>query len=85
MKSFIPKRDTYLQEMLRRDGRGRATQDRCLDCPSLESAGKPTIRCATCAPGALCCEECAVRKHQDNPFHRLKVHAHCYLVYRLTA
>lgn len=26
MKAFIPKRDDYLQELLRKDGRGRATQ-----------------------------------------------------------
>ncbi len=73
MKLFIPKRDLYLQEMLRRDGRGYATHDRCLDCPDPATAKPALFRCSGCAPGPLCCETCMVRKHQECPYHRIKV------------
>ncbi|TFK81406.1 hypothetical protein K466DRAFT_502162 [Polyporus arcularius HHB13444] len=72
MKLFIPKRDLYLQEMLRRDGRGYATHDRCLDCPDPATAKPALFRCSGCAPGPLCCETCMVRKHQECPYHRIK-------------
>ncbi|RDX40319.1 hypothetical protein OH76DRAFT_1459536 [Lentinus brumalis] len=72
MKSFIPKRDLYLNEMLRRDGRGHATNDKCLDCPDPAHAGVAAIRCSVCAPGPLCCEACAVRKHASCPYHRIQ-------------
>ncbi|TFK78846.1 hypothetical protein K466DRAFT_606615 [Polyporus arcularius HHB13444] len=72
MKSFIPQRQLYLDELLRRDGRGHATHDICKSCPDQKNAKKAVIRCSTCAPGPLSCEDCAVRKHLDIPYHCIK-------------
>lgn len=73
MKSFLPLRDMYLQEMVRRDGRGLAPHRQCSYCPDRSNPGRAIIRCMSCAPGPLRCEACAVAAHSSNPFHRVKV------------
>ncbi len=76
MKLFISKRTLFLNELLRREGRGEAVHDHCLDCadPSRLTANKAAvIRCMTGSPGPMSCEDCAVRKHAVTPYHRVKV------------
>ncbi|KAH9846598.1 hypothetical protein C2E23DRAFT_872278 [Lenzites betulinus] len=72
MKAWIPKRDKYLHEMLRLDGRGGYARERCASCPDDQAAGAAVIRCRDCIPGPLCCEACMVRRHAHTPYHRVQ-------------
>ena len=73
LKQFIPKRQFFLDEMLRRDGRGDFVAEKCSACPDRSTAGPASIRCMSCIPGPLVCEACAVRGHCSAPYHRIKV------------
>ncbi|KAI9069790.1 hypothetical protein FKP32DRAFT_1559042 [Trametes sanguinea] len=72
MKVWLPKRDLYLNELLRHDGRGGYTHERCSACPSSDDAGLAVIKCQDCTPGPLVCPSCAITRHTHSPFHRVK-------------
>ena len=73
MKQFVPKRQFFLDEMLRRDGRGDFTAEKCCSCPDASNARPASIRCMSCFPGPLLCEKCTVSRHTCTPYHRLKL------------
>ncbi|KAI9067504.1 hypothetical protein FKP32DRAFT_1563686 [Trametes sanguinea] len=72
MKVWIPRRDMYLGELLRLEGRAGYTHDKCRSCPEHATAGDATIRCKDCTPGPLVCASCAVQRHAQSPFHRVQ-------------
>ncbi|KAI9061263.1 hypothetical protein FKP32DRAFT_1576322 [Trametes sanguinea] len=72
MKTWIPKRDLYLDELNRREGRGSFNNSKCLRCPDQLAAKNASFRCTTCAPGPLRCATCIVEDHTDNPYHRIQ-------------
>ncbi|KAI9069581.1 hypothetical protein FKP32DRAFT_1608330 [Trametes sanguinea] len=71
MKTWIPKRDMYLDELVRREGCGSFTSTSCGQC-QCSSPSEGLIRCATCSPGPLRCARCVVQNHIDSPFHRVQ-------------
>ena len=78
MKLFLPQRDMFLNEMIRRDGRGHNRNEMCPECPDQTAPGKAVIRCMGCTPAPLRCEACTVRAHALNPYHRVKVSYHVF-------
>ncbi|KAI9056786.1 hypothetical protein FKP32DRAFT_1615644 [Trametes sanguinea] len=72
MKTWIPKRDFYLNEFIRREGRGDFTNMTCSQCCSFPGPNEHLVRCLTCSPGPLRCATCVVRAHIDMPFHRIE-------------
>lgn len=70
LRSWLPHRAEYLEEMLRLEGRGdcmRATV--CSSC----GIGTPGLRCKDCFGRQLVCEKCVVAQHHRSPFHRIEV------------
>lgn len=69
-------RQTYLDEMMRWEGRGdfRGTAS-CPECVlrKKESQGAPVYRCLECFMPDLVCQACCVSRHRVNPFHRVEV------------
>lgn len=72
MKTWIPERDLYLDELIRRQGRGDFTAALCAYCQS-ENPGQAVFRCSDCSPGPLCCDKCLCERHLLLPYHRIKV------------
>lgn len=69
-------RDRYLDELIRRDGRGDFAQDpQCPDCISRgdKEPASATYRCQDCFLPDLTCSKCFVRRHRLNPFHNVEV------------
>ncbi|KAF8415032.1 hypothetical protein L210DRAFT_3658007 [Boletus edulis BED1] len=65
--TWLPDRDTFLEEFIRFEGRGRCTDI----CPLCGTDG-PSIRCTDCFGGELLCITCAVDSHARNPLHIVK-------------
>ncbi|PPQ97896.1 hypothetical protein CVT26_013070 [Gymnopilus dilepis] len=68
-------RQTYLDEMLRWEGRADAsTQDECSDCVARLTTppGRAEYRCSECFIPDLTCASCCVKRHRMNPFHRIE-------------
>ncbi|PPR02783.1 hypothetical protein CVT26_009394 [Gymnopilus dilepis] len=68
-------RQSYLDEMLRWEGRADAsTQGQCLDCVarSTNPPGLAEYRCSDCFIPDLTCASCCVKRHRTNPFHRIE-------------
>ena len=83
MKTWIPERDLYLDELLRREGRGGFDAEKCAGCIEEGNecvAGSATYRCLGCSPGPLLCGGCVLRRHEKLPFHRIEVCA-CFFCY----
>jgi hypothetical protein len=65
-------RETFLDELLRQDGRGDYMQqlwcagDACTSTNAL-------FRCRECLVSCLYCESCVLRMHRQMPFHHLEV------------
>ncbi|KAL7284431.1 hypothetical protein ACG7TL_001721 [Trametes sanguinea] len=72
MKTWLPKRDVYLDELNRREGRGCVQSDRCTLCRDPLAPREATVRCNTCAPGPLRCPACLVSTHGSLPYHRVQ-------------
>ncbi|KAJ7720993.1 hypothetical protein B0H16DRAFT_1666372 [Mycena metata] len=64
-------RTRYLQELLRRDGCGDASKDRCPQCQRSDGA-KPRYRCKECAGDLLYCRECFIARHKEHPLHTVE-------------
>ncbi|PPQ76891.1 hypothetical protein CVT26_000661 [Gymnopilus dilepis] len=68
-------RETYLDEMLRWEGRADASsQKECPDCilRSTNPRGAAEYRCEDCFIPDLTCASCCVKRHKLNPFHRIE-------------
>ncbi len=72
MQSWVSERDLYLDELVRREGRGDFTAEMCSFCVE-RPAGKAVFRCLECSPGPLCCRECLRERHAQLPYHRVMV------------
>ncbi|KAK7027866.1 CxC2 domain-containing protein [Favolaschia claudopus] len=66
---FRPLRDEYLQEFLRLDGCGDASEESCPGCKT----AIPTVRCLDCHDDALYCAGCCKAAHACHPLHRIEV------------
>ncbi len=73
MKTWIPERDKYLDELVRREGSGDFVSETCSSCPKDCAARKAVFRCLDCSPGPLCCNECLRTSHCLLPYHRILV------------
>ena len=75
METWPAHRDLYLDEMIRREGRGGYVASSCADCVMLGSspAGLAQYRCLTCLPGPLLCAACLCKRHALLPTHRVQV------------
>ncbi len=72
MKSWVPLRDMYLDELVRREGRGDFVFEHCSACPK-DVSQKAVYRCLDCSPGPLCCKTCLRDRHALLPYHRIQV------------
>ncbi|KAI9061400.1 hypothetical protein FKP32DRAFT_1576075 [Trametes sanguinea] len=72
MSTWIPKRDFYLDELNRREGRGNFNNSKCLHCLNQAAPNDAFFRCTTCSPGPLYCSSCIVKGHASNPYHRVQ-------------
>jgi hypothetical protein len=68
MEEWLPYRDTYLQEMLRHDGREGLQVTFCADC---DNSGD--FSCYDCAYRMHYCKDCLLNRHRLMPLHRIKV------------
>lgn len=75
MESWPTHRDLYLDELIRREGRGGYMEDTCAGCAARGSslAGRAQYRCLTCLPGPLLCAACLCERHCLLPTHRVQV------------
>ena len=74
---WIKERDTFLQELIRLDGRGnKDLWSRCRLCTE-----PATMRCEDCFGGEMFCGSCMVDLHAVNPLHRIEVCVYCYCYY----
>ena len=62
------KRDLFLEEFIRLEGRGATANDRCELCRK-----EGTHRCLDCIAIRLLCTGCLSRVHSFNPFHAVEV------------
>ncbi|KAJ7248279.1 hypothetical protein B0H12DRAFT_985979, partial [Mycena haematopus] len=68
---FIPMRNTFLDALLRREGRGTWWSKGCMGDGCLEL--RATYQCQDCFGGRLLCSRCVVQRHRDEPLHILEV------------
>jgi hypothetical protein len=68
MDEWLMYRETYLQEMLRHDGREGLQVTFCTDCDE-----RGDFSCCDCAYSLHYCQECLVNRHRLMPLHRIKV------------
>lgn len=68
LRKWLDERDSYMLELLRRDGRGGADAH-CAQC----HAAAATIRCIDCHGGRMVCNDCTVSTHGTTPLHRVEV------------
>lgn len=67
---WIPEIDTYLQELLRLEGRGdHMHESTCAGCQT----GDATYRCKDCYSPELYCSDCVVSIHARSPLHQIFV------------
>lgn len=69
-------RESYLNEMLRWEGRGDfRTQADCPDCTTRakDAPGDAEYRCLDCFIPDLICSACCVRRHRAHPLHCIEV------------
>jgi hypothetical protein len=73
----MKERDTFLQELIRLEGRGnRDLWSHCRLCSQ-----PATMRCEDCFGGEMFCSSCMVDLHAINPLHRIEVCVYCYCYY----
>ncbi|KAH9848497.1 hypothetical protein C2E23DRAFT_739298 [Lenzites betulinus] len=71
MGAFVPYRDSYLNELLRHEGRGDYPFEMCLHCHDAPMH-RAVIRCLDCDPQPLRCEGCAIEAHKYGWCHRVQ-------------
>jgi hypothetical protein len=72
--AFVPEVEAFLREFLRLEGRGDHLNPTCPFC----KVGVAAIRCIDCFGGTICCHDCTVSIHAQNPLHRIQVCAQYY-------
>ncbi|KAF8057953.1 hypothetical protein FPV67DRAFT_1676638 [Lyophyllum atratum] len=68
-------RETYLDELIRWEGRGDArSQVHCVDCVARKAVtpAAAEVRCLECFGGDLVCPSCCCKRHRRAPFHRVE-------------
>ncbi|KAG1846721.1 hypothetical protein C8R48DRAFT_750579 [Suillus tomentosus] len=66
---WIPERSSYLDEMIRLEGRGNdILRDEC----NCKGEGKLLYRCRDCFGVGMMCRTCVLDKHTHNPLHRIE-------------
>ncbi|KAF7440872.1 hypothetical protein PC9H_001220 [Pleurotus ostreatus] len=71
LASWLPFRQQYLLQLLRKAGRGQAAS--AIVCPGCSAPSTDTtFRCLNCLDEALYCEQCIVINHRRTPFHRIE-------------
>lgn len=77
MRSWLPMRDVYLEEMIGLEGRGEHPEDACRSCRKNASltivAAHATFECMDCDSRELQCHGCIVDDHGHLPLHRVRV------------
>lgn len=75
MKMWVPEADHFLQEFLRREGRGDFVEiSTCPQCQTIITDGDiTTYRCSDCQDERLLCRACIVKNHAALPYHRVSV------------
>jgi hypothetical protein len=68
LQEWLPHRETYVDELLRHDG--RAGQRACAGC---NSDSPDLFKCKDCFGGKLLCYVCVVKFHDSHPLHRILV------------
>jgi len=68
MDEWLLHRETYLQEMLRHDGREGLKVTYCADCRE-----RGDFSCYDCAYSMDYCQKCLVSRHRLMPLHRIRV------------
>lgn len=69
MLDWLPKRDRFLAELLRHEGRGDIAEEICWRCRTR----LPQYRCRDCYGSRLTCGECTRATHVYSPLHRIQV------------
>ncbi|KAJ7166440.1 hypothetical protein C8R43DRAFT_946003 [Mycena crocata] len=65
-----PRRNEYGAALLWRDGLGYANLNLCSACK--DASASPEFRCKNCFGDDLLCSGCCVRRHANNPLHRIE-------------
>ncbi|KAG6914287.1 hypothetical protein DXG01_001266 [Tephrocybe rancida] len=66
--TWIDYRDSYLDAMIRSDGRGRHQKQGCVFCGEAE----PTFQCRDCHRQRMACQICITSRHEHEPTHWLE-------------
>ncbi|KAM6493722.1 hypothetical protein JOM56_010083 [Amanita muscaria] len=66
--SWLPLRETYLEELVNHEGRGYNPPEWCQNC----SDSAAIYRCQSCFRRELVCKECIVEGHKHLLFHRIQ-------------
>ncbi|KAI0039987.1 hypothetical protein FA95DRAFT_1503469 [Auriscalpium vulgare] len=70
LKEWLPLRDTFLDEMVRLDGRGDFHNSE--QCSTSECNERWTSRCIECFGSPLLCDGCLCASHIHSPLHRVQ-------------
>lgn len=71
---WIPHIDTYVEEVLRLEGLGDATeQTYCAGTDCQEPISASCHRCRDCFDSRVFCTACTIQKHRSLPLHRIEV------------
>ncbi|KAI9068488.1 hypothetical protein FKP32DRAFT_1561583, partial [Trametes sanguinea] len=72
VREWLPFRSEFLDELLQFEGCHGSADDGSATCHACHAAGA-TMRCTECFQRHLFCQECVVRRHQEDlPLHRLQ-------------
>ncbi|KAL5487741.1 hypothetical protein ACEPAI_5849 [Sanghuangporus weigelae] len=72
--SWIPERNSYLNEILRHEGRQGCRDDGlCTSCAE-KTGNFGQYRCIDCGQASLLCKTCICDSHKMMPFHRIEQH-----------
>ncbi|KAI0712134.1 hypothetical protein C8Q76DRAFT_693826 [Earliella scabrosa] len=69
LTQWVPEADTYLDELLRLEGRGDFID---VGCPCGAEGCEAVYRCEDCADRQLYCQPCILASHASHPLHRIK-------------
>lgn len=70
--TWLTYRESYLEELLRKKGRG---SDDGSGCCTLCKKGGALYRCLDCLAGMMLCKNCCIEEHCNHPLHRIQVSA----------
>ena len=70
IQDWLPHRQSYLDELLRHDGR-KADISQC--CSAFSCTNSSSFICRDCMHSNSYCQSCLLERHQNLPFHRIMV------------